>query len=581
MARSQELARLFHQPDSAAHRHYEICRAYFYESAPADEIAKRFHLHSDSVRAIVRDFARAPDVSSLFAAARPGPKVSPKRDAIYERACALRRQGSTLADIRAALERDGLDVSESYLFRLLRRAGVDATRQRRPTPQPGEYAKDGSIVPDIADVRELVLENGRQFDTRVAGLFLFLPLLLDLDLPQAVNDAKLPGSKQIPPLQALLALLAPKLIGKRRVSHICDLCNDEGAGLFAGLNVLPKTTYATDYSYKTERAMTDRLITAVIAKVPLGDAPLSFNLDFHSIPFRGAEPDLEKHWVAMRNRALPSVMAFVAQAAGQRVICYATANVLRDEADRMVPKFADYWKEQTGHYPARLLFDSRATTYAGLSQLTQRQVGFITIRRRGSGMLARVGRLPMDRWQHCQITQAKGKRRQVHYVDEWVQLDGYDGAVRQLIVTGLGHEFPTFFLANDLPQRPTAREAIQTYASRNHVENQLGEQITFFHLDCLCSDVRLNVNFDLALTVLADLLYRRLAERLKGFCRTGPSKLFRKLVDAHGDVEITEKGVIVRLAKHAHNPLLKEAGLTEPTRPVPWLGGRPVRVVCP
>ena len=129
--------------------------------------------------------------------------------------------------------------------------------------------------------------------------------------------------------------------------------------------MLPKVTYATDYSYKTERAMTERLIAAVIAKTPLGDPPLSFNLDFHAIPFRGAEPDLENHWVAMRNRALPSVMAFVAQAVGRRVICYATANLLRDEADTMVPKFADYWKEQTGHYPARLLFDSRATTYAG------------------------------------------------------------------------------------------------------------------------------------------------------------------------------------------------------------------------
>src|SRR5205809_4298333 len=236
MARSQELAHLFQQPASPAHRHYEICRAYFYESAPADEIARRFHLHSDSVRAIVRDFARAPDVNSLFAAAKRGPKAAPKHDAIRERACALRRQGATLADIRAALERDGLDVSESYLFRLLRRAGVDATRQRRPTPQPGEYAKDGSVVPDIADVRELSLKDGRQFPTKVAGLFLFLPLLLDLDLPQAVSDAKLPGSKQIPPLQALLALLAPKLIAKRRVSHICDLCSDEGAGLFAGLN---------------------------------------------------------------------------------------------------------------------------------------------------------------------------------------------------------------------------------------------------------------------------------------------------------------------------------------------------------
>ena len=581
MARSQELSHLFRYPDSPVQRHYEICRAYFYESIPADEIAKRFHLHSCSVRAIVRDFARQPDINSLFIAARTGPKASPKRDAIHERACALRRQGATLADIRAALLQDGFDVSESYLFRLLQRAGVSATRQRRNTPQPGEHAKDGSIVPEVADVRELVLEEGRQFPTQVAGLFLFFPLLLDLDLPQVVSDAKLPGSKQIPALQALLALLAPKLIGKRRISHISDLCNDEGAGLFAGLNVLPKTTYATDYSYKTERTMTERLIAAAIAKIPLGDLPLSFNLDFHAIPFRGTDSDLENHWVPTRNRGLPSVMAFVAQAAARRVICYATANVLRDEADRMVPKFADYWKQQTGEYPARLLFDSRATTYAGLNQLTKRRVGFITIRRRGPSMLARVARFPSDRWQSSQITQAKGKRRQVDYVDERVQLDGYKGTVRQLIVTGLGRESPTFFLTNDLPEPQTAREVIQTYASRNHVENHLGEQITFFHLDCLCSDVGLNVDFDLTLTVLADLLYRRMAERLKGFCRTGPSKLFRKFVDSSGQIEITAKGIVVRLSKRAHNPLLKEAGLTEPTRPVPWLGGRSVRVSCP
>jgi transposase len=581
MARSQELARLFQQPDSPAQRHYEVCRAYFHESTPADEIAKRFHLHGDTVRAIVRDFARDPDVNSFFAAARPGRKSSPKRDAIHERACELRRQGATLAVIRSALQREGFDVSESYLFRLLHRAGLAAMRHHRPSPQPGEYANDGSVVPDIADVRALSLEDGRQFPTKVAGLFLFLPLLLDLDLPQAVSHAKLPGSKPIPPLQALLALLAPKLLGKRRVSHISDLCHDEGAGLFAGLNVLPKITYATDYSYKTEQAMTERLIAAVIAKTPLGDPPLSFNLDFHAIPFRGAEPDLENHWVPTRNRALPSVMAFVAQAVGRRVLCYATANLLRKEADRMVPKFADYWKEQTGRYPARLLFDSRATTYAGLSQLTQRRIGFITIRRRGSGMLARLGRLPSDRWQHCQITQAKGKRRQVQYLDEWVQLDDYEGTVRQLIVTGLGHESPTFFLTNDLPQPQTAREVIQTYASRNHVENHLGEQITFFHLDCLCSDVRLNVEFDLTLTVLADLLYRRLAERLKGLVRAGPSRLFRKFVDTQGFIEITGKEVVVRLGKRAHNPLLKEAGLTKPTRPVPWLGGRSVRLVCP
>ena len=186
-----------------------------------------------------------------------------------------------------------------------------------------------------------------------------------------------------------------------------------------------------------------------------------------------------------------------------------------------------------------MLFDSRASTYAGLSQLNQRQVGFITIRRRGSGMLAGVERLPSASWQHCQITQAKGKRRQVQYVEEWIRLVSYEGTVRQLIVKGLGHKFPTFFLTNDRPQVQTAREVIQTYASRNHVYNHLCEQITLFHLDCLCSQVRLNVDFDLTLTVLADLLYRRLGERLKGFARAGPSKLYRKFVDTPGAIQIT------------------------------------------
>jgi hypothetical protein len=179
-----------------------------------------------------------------------------------------------------------------------------------------------------------------------------------------------------------------------------------------------------------------------------------------------------------------------------------------------------------------------------------------------------------------QITQAKGKRRQVEYVEEGVKVDGYEGTVRPLIVTGLGHESPTFFLTNDRPQPQTARAVIQAYASRNHVENQLGEQITFFPLDCLCSDVRLNVDFDLTLTVLADLLYRNLADRLKGFARSGPSRLFRKFVDTPGVIEITAKGVMVRLNKRAHDPLLKEAGLMRPTQTVPWLGGRCVDLMC-
>jgi transposase len=582
MARSSELSRLFQHPESTAQRHYEICRAYFLEHLTADQVAERFRLQVSSIRTLVRDFARDPNLGQFFSTTQTVDRPSPKRDAIRDRACALRRQGHTLAEIHTQLQAEGLLVSAAYLFRVLQNEGLAAKGQRcRPQPQPGDCARDGSLVPVVADIHQLALTDGRQFFTKAAGLFLFLPQLLELDLPQAVRQAGLPGSEPIPPLQALLALLLPKLLGHRRISHINDLCTDEGAGLWAGLNVLPKTTYATDYSYRTDRTMHERLVAAIVAKTPLGDPPHSFNLDFHAIPFRGQESDLEKHWVPMRNRALTAVMAFVAQAAGRRIMCYATANVLRADADGMVPRFATYWKEQTGQYPARLLFDSRATTYVGLNTLNAAHVGFITIRRRGAAMVARAQRLPASSWQHCQITQAKGKRRQVSYVDEMVQLDGYESQVRQLIVTGLGHESPTFFLTNDRPKRQTAREVIQTYASRNHVENRLGEQITFFHLDCLCSDVRLNVDFDLTLTVVADLLYRGLAERLKGFAHASPYKVFRKFIDTPGSVTITKEEIVVRLSKRAHNPLLKEAGLTQRTGVVPWLGGRCVRVECP
>ena len=45
--------------------------------------------------------------------------------------------------------------------------------------------------------------------------------------------------------------------------------------------------------------------------------------------------------------------------------------MLRGLAQSMVVKFADYWTEETGQYPARLLSDWRATTYASLSQRTE------------------------------------------------------------------------------------------------------------------------------------------------------------------------------------------------------------------
>lgn len=580
MARSPALAELFRQPALTAHLHYEICKAYFLDEASAEQIASRLSLQPDSVRSIVNDFARNPDLARFFLVKKPGPTAAPKRDARRQAVIDLRHQGLGLAQIKEHLG-DEQPLSESSIYRILHQEGLAGDGVRVSARQARQTARDGSDIPAVADVRDCPLTPGRSFPTKVAGLFLFVPLLLELDFAGAVAQAGWPGSEMVGPVQAMLALLAAKLLGQRRISHISDLCNDEGAGLFAGLNVLPKATFATDYSYRTERPMSDRFVKTLLARAPLEEAPSSFNLDFHAVAYRGNEADLEKHWLAKSNRAGTSIMAFVAQARHTRVMCYATANVLRDDMDAMAVGFTDYWKEQTGAYPQEVLFDGRVTTYEHLAELERRQVGFITVRRRGSAMLRRVKELPDGAWKSCQVSQAKGAKREIRYVDEEVQVGGYPGKLRQLIVAGLGREEPTFFVTNNRPERLTAREVIQRYAQRNLVENGLGEDIKFFHLDCLASGVRLNVDFDLTLTVVADLLYRMLGWRLKGFGRASPQKLYRKFIDTTGSIEVEDERVRVRLCKRAHNPLIKEAGLAGLTGPVPWLAGRPLFIDLP
>jgi hypothetical protein len=86
-------------------------------------------------------------------------------------------------------------------------------------PAPLE-ARLSPETPAVADRRTLSLTPGRCVRTRVAGLFLFLPLLARMQFDQLVSRAGYPGSERIPATSALLSLLALKLLDKERRSHI-------------------------------------------------------------------------------------------------------------------------------------------------------------------------------------------------------------------------------------------------------------------------------------------------------------------------------------------------------------------------
>src|SRR5436190_109081 len=124
MARSTQLADLFRSPALVAQRNYEICKAYYLDSTTAEQLAERFCLHPDSVRAIVRDFAHDPALEQFFVVNRPGRQTAPKRDALLEDIIRLRQQGLTLAQIQQRLPEQRHSIRQSSLSRLPARQAV-------------------------------------------------------------------------------------------------------------------------------------------------------------------------------------------------------------------------------------------------------------------------------------------------------------------------------------------------------------------------------------------------------------------------------------------------------------------------
>ena len=91
-------------------------------------------------------------------------------------------------------------------------------------------------------------------------------------------------------------------------------------------------------------------------------------------------------------------------------------------------------------------------------------------------------------------------------------------------------------------------------------------------MDNLSSEVRLNVDLDVTLTVIANSCYRWLASKLKGFDDAKPKQLSRKFIETSGEIEVRPNRVLlITFDRRCHNPILREAALDKDGVPIPWL----------
>ena len=228
------LARRFVEPSNSTHRQYEALRAFFVDRLPSAEAAARFGYTPASFRVLVHQFRNQPQRDFFVATPQEGRPPGRQRR-IRDQVIALRKQNLSVHDISRALARDGESLSPAAVAAILKREGFAKLPRRLDDERPDQPRP---VVAEVADVRQLDL-TPRLVHTKFGGLFLFLPWLTAAKLDRLLTRSGFPGSQMVPAACAVRSLLALKLFGNARHSHVMSSVLDEGLALFAGLTSSP------------------------------------------------------------------------------------------------------------------------------------------------------------------------------------------------------------------------------------------------------------------------------------------------------------------------------------------------------
>jgi hypothetical protein len=563
----------FTAPAGLNQRRYEALRAYFADGLTLAEAGEQFGYTRDSMASLVRDF-RAGRLELFAPPGKPGRKSAPATDRARGRVIELRRQGLSVYEISVALATEGTPLNRTSVGQILAEEGFGRLLRgpaEAASVNPGTAGRDTRLprvkVLDIAALPE-------RTSTAMAGLLLMLPDVVALDLPGLVAAAGYPGTTVVPATSWLLSMLALKLTNTRRVSHVDDLLCDPASALFAGLSVLPKKSALADYSHRLTHDCQRRFLAALdrvmISKGLATTDQAIFDLDFHAVMHWGHDPVLEKHYVPNRSQRARSVLTFFAQDSGTHNLVYANADLSKATQNQEIIAFCDHWKQATGTDPHMLVLDQKVTTHNVLGELNARGVKFLTLRMRSASLLAHINALtPAD---YKSITLDRSGKHTTPRVCEStsVKLTGYPGTVRQLIVTGLGHDTPTVIITND--HATATKTLIERYARRMTIEQRLAEIIRAFHLDALSSTVNLNIDLDVVLSVLAQALTAAFRTRLgTGYTTATPDVVQRRFLQTPGQIINYGDVTTVRISRRAYSPVLRHAELPADTS-IPWWG---------
>lgn len=562
----------FTNPTSPLHRRYEALKSFYHEGLSADAAAEKFGISPSFFKKIRYEFGKdlREGVYPFFLEKKPGPKDRLTSNETVERIVSLRKQNFSITDIKVVLDAEERTVSIDTIDKILKSDGF------APLPKRTHKERSSITLPSKIQAPKSVSFEliNQEFTTETGvGPLIFLPLIEKLGIVKAIKASGFPSTSEISDVQSVLSFLALKLTGARRWSHDTSWNMDRSLGLFAGLNVLPKSTTMSTYSYRVTRLENQKLLSQ-LAHIFKDDENENgeFNLDFKSIPHWGDASILEKNWSGVRSKAIKSLLSLIVQDPSTGFISYTNAEIKHCDQNDAVLDFVDFWKNGRGTAPKMLIFDSKLTTYENLNKLNKdkENIKFLTLRRRSKSILERAENIPEEKWQRIKVERTKGQSQLIRVHDGRSTLHRYEGEVREIILTDHGRQKPTFLVTNDFDL--DVNHIVRKYARRWLVEQEIAEQISFFHLNNPSSSIVVKVDFDLTISLLAHNLFRVLANDIPGFEHCTVNTISRNFLENGARIEISGNDVTVHLKKKTHLPILFSLPWMKESTQISWMG---------
>jgi len=565
----------FLNPKTARQKQYDALRDYYLNDLTQKQVAERYGYSVFTLQTIVRDFKNRKII--FFPPVKKGPKKKQITDPIRNKIINLRKKNYSIYDIRDILKQEGFSWSLDTIGRVLREE--DFVKLPRRTNEELGLTKNKTLIPVKTKQLDFIGLNDYRFECQVGGIYYFVPYILQTGLYDLISTSSFPGNSKLSQINSIFSILALKLIGHERLSKISSYNYDTGFGFFAGLNVPPKTTATSTYSYLIDKDavhnFSQEFISHMESIYPEYYQGETINLDFHSIPHYGERSEMDTNWVGAKHQRMKSALTFFAQDGESKHPLYANTDIDRDDEANEILNFVNFWVDVKGIIEQTLVFDSKLTTYENLEELDDMDIKFITLRRRGKKIIEEARNRPDTDWIKVNLKKEKRKYNKFKMFEEEITLNRTNLKVRQVVFKDHGRSEPTFLITNNFDIK--LETLALHYANRWLIENKFAELVDFFNLNALSSPFMIRIYFDVMLTIVADTLYRLLAKDLKRFEACTPKTIFSDFINCRCKGEVIGNEITIKMKKKATTPIFKSNDIFQRSYSVPWLGNKKIR----